>query len=101
MARPISAFLLFFVFAAASIADNANARNRQDTFNPSPIVETAPALAPFQHVRFCLRYPADCKSNPMEVDRIELNGENSELLKRINMDVNAAIIPMEKDHGPE
>jgi predicted transglutaminase-like cysteine proteinase len=101
MARPVSFFFLSVVFGTASIADEANARNRQDTSSPPPIIETAPALAPFQHVRFCLRYPADCKSNPMEVDRIELNAENSELLKRVNMDVNAAIIPTVKDHGPE
>ena len=101
MARPVSFFFLSVVFGTASIADEANARNRQDTSSPPPIIETAPALAPFQHVRFCLRYPADCKSNPMEVDRIELNAENSELLKRTNMDVNAAIIPTVKDHGPE
>ena len=101
MARPISVFLLSFAFATASIADNADARNRQDTSSPLPIIETAPALAPFQHVRFCLRYPADCKSNPREVDRIELNAEKSELVKRVNMDVNAAIIPTVKDHGAE
>jgi predicted transglutaminase-like cysteine proteinase len=90
-----------FAFAAAAIADNANARNRQDTSSPLPIIETGPALAPFQHVRFCLRYPADCKSNPMDVDRIELNAEKAELVKRVNMEVNAAIIPMIKDHGAE
>ena len=101
MARPISVFLLPFAFATASIADNADARNRQDTSSPLPIIETAPALAPFQHVRFCLRYPADCKSNPREADRIELNAEKSELVKRVNMDVNAAIIPTVKDHGAE
>jgi predicted transglutaminase-like cysteine proteinase len=101
MARPISVFLLSFAFATASIADKADARNRQDTSSPLPIIETAPALAPFQHVRFCLRYPADCKSNPREVDRIELSAEKSELVKRVNMDVNAAIIPTVKDHGAE
>jgi hypothetical protein len=29
-----------------------------------PIVDASPTLAPFQHVRFCLRYPSDCKSDP-------------------------------------
>ena len=101
MARPTTVFLLSVVFVTASSADNAKARNRQERSSPLPIIETAPALAPFQHVRFCVRYPADCKSNPMEVDRIELNAENSELLKHVNVDVNAAIIPTVKDHSAE
>ena len=53
----------------------------------------------FQHVRFCLRYPADCRSNLPEDERIELTGENSELLDRVNRDVNAAIEPVQKSYG--
>src|SRR5216683_3970476 len=67
----------------ASVATSAHARDQQD-IPPPPIMEASPALAPFQHVRFCLRYPADCKSDPTETDRIELTAENSELLKRVN-----------------
>ncbi len=101
MARPVPTLLLSVILAGASFAGSADARNRQDTTPPPSIIEASPALAPFQHVRFCLRYPSDCKSDPTEIDRIELNAENSELLKRVNSDVNAAIIPMVKDHGPE
>jgi predicted transglutaminase-like cysteine proteinase len=101
MARPVQAFLLSVAFAGAFVADGASARNRQDTTPPSPIVEASPALAPFQHVRFCLRYPTDCKSDATEVSRIELTAETSELLKRVNGDVNATIIPIVKDYGPE
>ncbi len=101
MARPAPTLLLFAVFAGASFAGSAHARSRQDTTPPPPIMQASPALAPFQHVRFCLRYPSDCKSDPTEIDRIDWNAENSELLKRVNRDVNAAIVPMVKDQGPE
>jgi predicted transglutaminase-like cysteine proteinase len=100
MVRPAPTLLLSAVLAGAFFADSAHARNRQD-MTPPPIMEASPALAPFQHVRFCLRYPSDCKSDPTEVSRIELTTENSELLKRVNRDVNAAIAPMVKNHGPE
>jgi predicted transglutaminase-like cysteine proteinase len=101
MARPVPKLLLCVVFAGASFASSAQARNRQDASPPTPIVEAAPALAPFQHVRFCLRYPSECGSDPTEIDQIELNAANTELLKHVNSDVNAAIIPTVKDHGPE
>jgi predicted transglutaminase-like cysteine proteinase len=85
------------VVTVGFLASNAYARDPQDA---PTIIEAGPVLAPFQHVRFCLRYPDECKSNPAEVDRIELTSETSELLKRVNFDVNAAIIPTAKDHGP-
>ncbi len=65
----------------------------------TPIVDASPTLAPFQHVRFCLRYPSDCKSNPAENERIDLSAETSELLKRVNHDVNLSIEPMLKSYG--
>jgi predicted transglutaminase-like cysteine proteinase len=101
MARPISTLVLSVALASFLFAGDASARDRQDASPPRQIAEASPVLAPFQHVRFCLRYPADCKSDPTEIDRIEMNAENSELLKRVNSDVNAAIIPIVKDHGPE
>ncbi len=63
-------------------------------------MDASPTLAPFQHVRFCLRYPADCKSNLAESERIELNAESSELLKRVNHNVNMSIAPTLKSYGP-
>jgi predicted transglutaminase-like cysteine proteinase len=101
MARRVPTLLTFVIFGSASFAGSADARHRQDTPPPSPIMEASPALAPFQHVRFCLRYPSDCKSDATEIGVIGLTAENSELLKRVNQDVNAAIIPTVKDHGPE
>jgi predicted transglutaminase-like cysteine proteinase len=66
-----------------------------------PIVEASPVLAPFQHVRFCLRYPADCKSDPAENTQVDMNDENSKLLDRVNHEVNAAINPMMKGYGSD
>ena len=61
-----------------------------------PITESSPTLSPFQHVRFCLRYPADCKSDPAESATVELTAETLETLQRVNGDVNAAIMPVAK-----
>lgn len=101
MARYNSAFLLIPFLLVSVLAGHANARNRplSDADSRIPILESSPILAPFQHVRFCIRYPADCKSDPTENQRITLNDENSGLINRVNQDVNASIIPMAKDYG--
>ncbi len=87
--------------AGAITAGSADARSRspQDSNLLTPIVDASPTLAPFQHVRFCLRYPSDCKSNPAENDRIDLSAETSELLNRVNHSVNLSIAPMLKSYG--
>jgi predicted transglutaminase-like cysteine proteinase len=93
--------ILFAIFAGTRSAGNADARNRsaQDSNLLTPIMDASPTLAPFQHVRFCLRYPSDCKSNPAEIDHIDLDAETSELLERVNHSVNLSIIPTIKDYG--
>src|ERR1700731_2210768 len=94
--------ILFAILAGTLSAGNADARNRsaQDSNLLTPIMAASPTLAPFQHVRFCLRYPSDCKSNPAENDHIDLDAETSELLKRVNHSVNLSIIPTVKNYGP-
>ena len=94
--------ILIAILAGTLSAGNADARNRsaQDSNLLTPIMDASPTLAPFQHVRFCLRYPSDCKSNPAENDHIDLDAETSELLKRVNHSVNLSIIPTVKDYGP-
>ncbi len=94
------AILSAVVAGALSIA-SADARSRpsRDLTLLTPIVDGSPTLAPFQHVRFCLHYPTDCKSNPSENDSIELNAEALELLNRVNRDVNMAIAPTVKGYG--
>jgi predicted transglutaminase-like cysteine proteinase len=101
MARPLATISLLTVLAGCLIGGNAEARNRPSPdSDPSPVIaEAAPVLAPFQHVRFCLRYPADCKSDRSEQDRIALDDETTELLKRVNRSVNGAIAPTLKSYG--
>jgi predicted transglutaminase-like cysteine proteinase len=93
--------IFFAIFAGALSVGSADARSRspQDSNLLTPIVDASPTLAPFQHVRFCLRYPSDCKSNPIESERIDLNAETSDLLKHINHSVNISIIPTLKSYG--
>jgi predicted transglutaminase-like cysteine proteinase len=103
MARCSSAILPILILMSCIFGNNAYARSRllQDTDPLIPIAEASPILAPFQHVRFCLRYPDDCKSNPTENGRIDLNDETLKLLYRVNRDVNAAISPMVKAYGSD
>ena len=100
MARPAPSLFLA-IFASALLVGSAEARSRSPQASNSlmPIVDASPTSAPFQHVRFCLRYPSDCKSDPTENERIDLNAETSELLKRINHSVNMSIIPTIKSYG--
>jgi len=67
------------MFVGALSVGSADARNRPlpDSNSLTPIVEASPTLAPFQHVRFCLRYPSDCKSNPTENERIDLDAQTT------------------------
>jgi predicted transglutaminase-like cysteine proteinase len=88
-----------FVGALSIASADARSRSLQDSSLLTPIVSAAPTLTPFQHVRFCLRYPSDCKSNPAENDHIDLDAETSELLKRVNHSVNMSIIPTRKSYG--
>ena len=101
MARPLVTISLSTLLAACLLAGNAQARDRLSLqADPAPaIVEASPVLAPFQHVRFCLRYPADCNSDLTQTDRIGLNEQTSELLNRVNRSVNAAITPTLKTYG--
>ena len=63
----------------------------------SSIIELGPTLSPFQHVRFCQRYPSDCRPGSQVNALVELDGKTAGLLYRINRKINAAIIPTRKD----
>jgi len=96
--------LLISVLAASSLAATAaDARDRsvQEPIAPAAIVESAPTLAPFQHVRFCLRYPSECRSDPASEERIGLYPETAQLLDRINRAVNTEISPTVKSYGSD
>ncbi len=93
--------ILSIVMLAESLfAATTEARDRplQDSNTSTPIVEASPTLAPFQHVRFCLHYPSDCKSDPTENERIDLTPETFDLLDRTNRSINAEIVPVSKDY---
>lgn len=62
------------------------------------IVEAGPTLAPLQHVRFCLHYPDECRSNSLDNERIDLTPASLTLLKRVNHRINASIIPISKTY---
>ncbi|NEW86094.1 transglutaminase [Rhodopseudomonas sp. WA056] len=65
------------------------------------LAEAAPALAPFQHVRFCMRYPSECASDRDQTDRIDLSPSALELLETINRRVNSEIAPVRKVYGSD
>ena len=92
--------LLFSILASGLFFGHSDARSGspEGSSTSAPLVGTSPTLAPFQHVRFCLRYPAECKSNPNGGGVIDLTDENSQLLNRVNRGVNAAIAPVSKGY---
>jgi predicted transglutaminase-like cysteine proteinase len=103
MVRSAQTISFLIVVAAGLFAGGAEARSRlpQDAGPLAPIVESSPTLAPFQHVRFCLHYPSECNSEARGVDRIDVNAGTSDLLKRVNHDVNTAIAPTVKSYGTD
>lgn len=58
----------------------------------------APVLAPFQHIRFCLRYPQECSANEIGSDVLAHSKQAIDLLDRVNSDVNASIAPRMKNY---
>lgn len=89
------------IIAASLFAEPALAGGRTAlaTGALAPISESVPTLAPFQHVRFCLRYPTDCKTDAGGRDRIDPNAETMDLLRRVNHSVNISIVPRSKGYG--
>jgi predicted transglutaminase-like cysteine proteinase len=95
MARSASAISLSSIALLILLAP-AQGRSLIETSMVMPIAEASPTLSPFQHVRFCLRYPADCKSEPTETTTVELTAETLETMQRVNRDVNLSIMPVAK-----
>lgn len=89
------------VFASSIALSGASARNLPppDSGSFTPLVGNTSTLAPFQHIRFCLRYPSECKSSSSDSDRIDMTPHTAELLNRVNTTVNLAIAPREKSYG--
>jgi predicted transglutaminase-like cysteine proteinase len=91
------------VAVGTAMLSSDRAKASSSTFpDPSallPIVESVPTLAPFQHVRFCLRYPVECKPSLNQRTAIELDQETIRLLDNVNRDVNLSIAPKVKAYA--
>ena len=98
MARSVSVISLSSIVLVILLAP-AQGRSLIETSVVMPISEASPTLSPFQHVRFCLRYPADCKSDPTETTTVELTAETIETIQRVNRDVNASIMPVGRSNA--
>jgi predicted transglutaminase-like cysteine proteinase len=98
MARSASAISLSSMVLLILLAP-AQGRSLIETSVVMQITEASPTLSPFQHVRFCLRYPADCKSDPTETTTVELTAETLETIHRVNRDVNASIMPVARSNA--
>jgi len=98
MARSVSVISLSSIVLVILLAP-AQGRSLIETSAVMPISEASPTLSPFQHVRFCLRYPADCKSDPTETTTVELTADTIETIQRVNRDVNASIMPVGRSNA--
>ena len=96
-----SSLILLAAFAIVLPHGSASARSRVPfkAIPQTPIVASGPTLAPFQHVRFCLHYPDECRSNSAENERIDLTAATLRLLERVNHRVNVSIVSKSKSYG--
>ena len=99
MANSFSVIVLVAASILASSSSEA-AGTYPAAFEAAPSIQaTTPTLAPFQHIRFCIRYPADCRTDLASPDRVELTPDLFELMETINSEVNSAISPVAKRYG--
>ncbi|UYO52406.1 transglutaminase-like cysteine peptidase [Rhodopseudomonas palustris] len=94
---PILSLAAVIVVASSSVARPITGRGGV----VQVLAEATPALAPFQHVRFCMRYPSDCASDRDPTDRVELSPSTLKLLEAINRSVNSEIAPIQKVYGSD
>lgn len=61
----------------------------------------APALPPMAHIKFCMAYPQDCRSNSLVFrgGGIDLTADRYSELVKINAEVNRSIIPTRNTRG--
>jgi predicted transglutaminase-like cysteine proteinase len=77
-------------------SQDAEARNKNiDDASAMISLAASPTLAPFQHVRFCLRYPRDCQTDTKSEPILP---QMMVLLKSVNDNVNQEINPRSKDY---
>lgn len=86
------------LFAASQ---SANAFGAFDLGRRAPARDVAAGegdamLAPFEHVRFCMRHPADCAASGAEAATIPADAATMATLAAVNREVNASIQPERK-----
>lgn len=99
MANSLSAIALVVASLLASSSGEAAGIYPVGLDRAPSIQATTPTLAPFQHIRFCIRYPSDCQTDLAAPDRVELTPELFDLMDTINGEVNSAISPTAKRYG--
>jgi predicted transglutaminase-like cysteine proteinase len=95
-------FVVFCLMAIVGIPTEAWAATRNENHpnsTDSKILEGSPALAPFQHVRFCIRNPSDCSATSSAENPIAITPEAMATLRAVNRTINASIRPIVKIHG--
>jgi predicted transglutaminase-like cysteine proteinase len=90
--------ILLGLLTVGAVATDARGRGTERADALAPIVGRSATLAPFQHVRFCLRYPADCQPSSVHNARVEFNPQTIELIRRVNNAVNQTIAPRDKNY---
>jgi predicted transglutaminase-like cysteine proteinase len=97
------------IISPKSAEGSASLQNREPIFR-SPAFQSdsveritfnKPTLAPVAFIRFCSRYPDDCKTNSTDLSRapVQLTKAKWAELTKINRDVNRAIKPEENLGG--
>lgn len=95
-------FLVIALVSASMLASSGGkaAGTYPTGFEDVPSIQaTTPTLAPFQHIRFCIRYPADCRTDLASPDRVALTPDLLELMETVNSEINSAISPEAKRYG--
>jgi predicted transglutaminase-like cysteine proteinase len=86
-------------FKLANIRDDKVSTT--ETRGVTPAAFNTPVLAPVAFVRFCARYPEDCKRRSTEVDQAPVPLTKARLaeLSKVNREVNLSIQPQENRGG--
>jgi predicted transglutaminase-like cysteine proteinase len=102
MSRPLVS-KLSAVFVGLSFCANAAplgfSHNLSSQSARTRLAEGAAVLAPFQHVRFCVKNPSECAADASGAEEVELDDATIRSLIHINAEVNASIEPMRKTVG--
>ncbi len=89
------------VFGAPTLASPTEAAAPRRSSTTRPTIEArVPTLAPFAHVVFCRKHPAECDNPSIGRTELDANVRAIGLLQRVNVSVNAAIKPASDAAGP-